>query len=115
LLVNNGAAVPEHVAAEGVDASLALVAPTQLRFGHGSQAHASSSGPRALFRWRGSDRNFPVTDFAVGPRILRHPPGVYTPDDLGLPREPKLRLTVSLGVPHEEWCYKLVAAVVPLP
>lgn len=115
LLVNNGAAVPEHVAAEGIDASLALVAPTHLRFGHGPEAHQSASGPRALFVWAGAERNLPVTDFVVGPKVLQLPQGVYAPEDLDLRAESALRLTVSLGIPHESWCYKLIAAVVPLP
>lgn len=114
LLVNNGAAVPEHVAAEGLEASLALIEPVQLRFGHGPQAHQSSSGARALFRWGGEGRNFPITDLLIGPRLVQHPPGLYTPAELGLP-ESELLLTVSLSLPHEQWCYKLVAAVVPLP
>lgn len=115
LLVNNGAAVPEHVAAEGVAASLALVAPTHLRFGHGPEAHGSAPGPRAIFEWASAERNFPITDFVVGPQVLQQPPGLYAPEDLDLPPASALRLTVSLGVPHEGWCYKLVAAVVPLP
>jgi len=115
LLVNNGAAVPEHVAAEGLDASLALIAPARLRIGHGPEAHPSAPGARALFAWAGAERNFPITDFVVGPRVRQRPQGLYAPEDLGLPAESKLRLTVSLGVAHESWCYKLVAAVVPLP
>jgi putative nucleic acid modification protein with dual OB domain len=115
LLVNNGAAVPEHVAVDGVDASLALVAPTRLRIGHGPEAHPSAPGARALFVWAGAERNFPISDFVVGPRVRQRPQGLYAPEDLDLPAESKLRLTVSLGAPHEAWCYKLVAAIVPLP
>ena len=114
MLGNDGNAIPEDVAAVGVEASLALVVPARLSFGHGPEVHPSAPGARALFRWGGRDRNLPITDFVVGPAVLQRPPGRYALEDLGLSTASALYLTVSLSVPHEGWCYKLVAAVVPL-
>ena len=67
-----------------------------------------------VFRWCGREWNLALTDFAIGPKVLKRPPGSCTWDDLDLPAASELFLTVSLSVPHEGWCYKLVAAVVPL-
>jgi hypothetical protein len=115
LFANSGRAVPEHVAAAGIEASLALIEPEHLRFGHGSQADAHTGSPRALFGFGGQDWSLPVTDFDVGPRILKLPEGVYGWAELGL-REPKQALlTVSLGTAHEGWHHKLVAAVLSFP
>jgi hypothetical protein len=115
LLVNNGKAVPEHVAADGTDASLALIEPAHLRFGHGPAAEHEQRKPRALFVWGGQEWNLPVTDLIVGPRVIQRPAGLYRWDELDLPTVSSLLLTVSLGVPYDGWCYKLVAAVVPAP
>jgi len=111
LLGNRGRAVLETVAAEGLDASLALIEPAHLRFGHGPQAHAHASSPRALFAFGGQDWSLPVTDFHFGPRILRMPEGVYGWEDLGFDEPQRALLTASLGTVHEGWHHKLVAAV----
>jgi hypothetical protein len=115
LLGNNGKAVPEHVAADGIDASLALIAPSRLRFGHGPAVDREQRKPRALFDWGGQAWNLPVTDFIVGPRVIERPAGLYAWEELGLPAASALFLTMSLSLPYEGWCYKLVAAVVPMP
>ncbi|HEV3320666.1 MAG TPA: hypothetical protein VG147_00560 [Solirubrobacteraceae bacterium] len=111
LFVNRGRAVPETVAAEGLDASLALIEPAHLRFGHGSQARAHAGSPRALFRYGRQDWSLPVTDFDFGPRILRMPEGVHGWEDLGFDKPDRALLTASLGTAHEGWHHKLVAAV----
>ncbi|HWX45208.1 MAG TPA: hypothetical protein VNY52_07775 [Solirubrobacteraceae bacterium] len=116
LFVNGGRAVPEHVATEGLEASLVLIEPKHLRFGHGPQAEAPYAGsPRALFGFGGQDWNLPVTDFDVGPKILRLPEGVYGWDELGLHKPRRTLLTMSLGTAHEGWHHKLVAAVLRFP
>jgi hypothetical protein len=111
LLGNRGRAVLETIAAEGLDASLALIEPKQLRFGHGPQAEAHPGSPRALFKYGGQAWSLPVTDFYYGPRILRMPEGVYRWADLGLDEPKRTLLTTSLGTAHEGWHHKLVAAV----
>lgn len=116
LFVNSGRAVPEHVAAQGIKASLALIEPQHLRFGHGPRAQAPHAGsPRALFRFGGKAWNLPVTDFDVGPRILRLPEGVYGWEELGIHEPRRTLLTMSLGTVHEGWHHKLVAAVLRFP
>jgi hypothetical protein len=111
LFVNRGRAVPETVAAEGLGASLALIEPERLRFGHGAPANAHTGSPRALFEFGGRDWSLPVTDFDFGPRILRKQVGIYGWEDLGFDRPGRALLTTSLGTAHEGWHHKLVAAV----
>jgi hypothetical protein len=111
LFVNRGRAVPDTVAAEGLEASLALIEPAHLHFGHGPQAHAHAGSPGALFRYGGQAWSLPVTDFDFGPRILRMPEGVYGWEALGFDEPKRALLTTSLGTAHEGWHHKLVAAV----
>jgi hypothetical protein len=111
LFVNHGRAVPAHVAAAGLSASLLLIEPDDLRFGHGPQADAHTGSPRALFRFGGQAWNLPITDFDIGPKLLQLPEGLYGWTDLGLARPERTLLTVSLGSAHEDWHHKLVAAV----
>jgi hypothetical protein len=115
LLGNRGAAVPVEECADGADASLALVAPSEIRFEHEQVSWGSGSRPRVWFRHRGRRWKLPVTDFTLRPLLLRRPFGVYDWDDLELDARRRVILTVSLGEPHEGWHYKLVAAVVRLP
>jgi hypothetical protein len=105
--------VLETIAAEGLDASLALIEPAHLHFGHGPQAHAHAhaGSPRALFEFGGQGWSLPVTDFYFGPRILRMPEGVYGWEGLGFDEPERALLTTSLGTSHEGWHHKLVAAV----
>jgi hypothetical protein len=112
LFVNRGRAVPETVAAEGLNCSLALIKPERLRFGHGSQAEAHPGSPRALFAYGGRDWSLPVTDFDFGPTILRMPQGIYGWEDLGFDKPEHVLLTTSLGAAHAGWHHKLVAAVI---
>ncbi len=111
LFVNRGRAVPETVAAKGLKASLALVEPALLRFGHGPRTRAHSGSPRALFGYGGQAWSLPVTDFDLGPKTLRMPEGIYGWADLGLDEPERVLLTTSLGTAHEGWHHKLVAAV----
>jgi hypothetical protein len=111
LLANHGRAVPAHVAAAGLSASLVLIEPDRLRFGHGPRADAHTGSPRALFRFGGRAWNLPITDFEIGPRLLRLPEGLHGWADLGLDRPERTLLTISLGAAHDDWHHKLVAAV----
>jgi hypothetical protein len=111
LLVNHGRAVPAHVAAAGLSASLVVIEPDGLRFGHGPQADAHTGSPRALFRFGGQAWNLPLTDFDIAPKLLQLPEGLHGWADLGLDRPKRTLLTVSLGSAHEDWHHKLVAAV----
>lgn len=110
LLGNRGRAVPCDMAARGMP-SLAIVVPTNLRFGHGPRVEGRSGRPRAAFGFGGRRWNLPLTDFEIGPAIALLPEGVYDLDDLGIPRPEHLFLAVSLGQEYEGWHYKLVAGV----
>jgi len=111
LLANHGRAVPAHVAAAGLSASLVLIEPGGLRFGHGPVAGGHTGSPRALFQFGGQAWNLPLTDFEIGPTLLRLPEGLHGWADLGIDRPERTLLTVSLGSAHDDWHHKLVAAV----
>ena len=72
---------------------------------------------RAVFQLAHIQYNLPLTDFVWEPFLNNLAPGIYTPEDVGMPPEERLLFTVSLGEPAEfdGACYKLVAAVVELP
>jgi len=114
LLGNNGRAVPAEDAAKGMSKSLALVEPAQLRFGHGPDAEAHRGSPRAVFRFGGRRWSLPVTDFEIGPRILKLPEGLYGFEGLDIEKPERVILTVSLGTEYEGWHHKLVAGIIRL-
>jgi hypothetical protein len=112
LFVNRGRAVPAHVAAAGLSASLLIIEPQDLRFGHGAQADAHAGSPRAIFRFGGQAWSLPLTDFDVGPKVLRLPEGLHDWSDLGYEPPRRVMLTVSLGSAYDGWHHKLVAGVI---
>jgi hypothetical protein len=114
LFGNRGRAVPEHVAAEGMDSSLAVIVPARLRFGRGEEADAHARSPRAVFKFCGEDWSLPVTDFEIGPKILNLPEGLYSWEDLEIEEPEHVLLSVSLGTAHQTWHSKLVAGVLRL-
>jgi hypothetical protein len=111
LFGNRGRAVPEHVTAEGMDSSLALIVPAALRFGHGADAEAHKGSPRAVFEFGSDVWSLAITDFEIGPKILQLPEGLYGWEDLGHQEPEHVLLTVSLGTAYDGWHYKLVAGV----
>ena len=116
LLGNRGKAMPEEMAMEGVEASLALVRPGCAQFRlEPPYSEESPTRPRVLFELDGQDYDLALTDYLVAPRLIAAGLGVHGLADLGLPAESDMLLTVSLAEPKEEWCIKLVAAVLLLP
>jgi hypothetical protein len=111
LLENRGKAVPDHVAQEGVAASLALVEPSDLRFTLAESRHPKGS-PRALFALAGQEYSLPLTESLVRPRLFAAGFGTYDFADLGLAEPDHALLTVSLAEPDNDWRSKLIAAVI---
>jgi hypothetical protein len=116
LLGNQGAAVIEKVAMEGMEASLALIEPESIRFslelpwkGKGAPR------PRAIFSLAGAEYDLGVTDTLVRPRLMNAGYGDHSPAELGLQEDMHTLLTVSLAELRDGWCTKLVAAVLFLP
>lgn len=117
LLGNRGRAMPEGEAAEGVEASLALIEPrsgielalTPPEDGQGKPR------PRVTFRFASKEYELPVTDIPVERAIREAGIGRHDPEDLGFDGSGTVFLTVSLGEAYEGWHYKLAAAVLFLP
>lgn len=117
LLGNLGRAVPAEAAGEGVGASLALVEPDRAPVFQAKPAseEAGQLRPRVEFSLRGQDYEFPITDFAIAPRLRARGCGSYSKEQLGGEGAGRALLTVSLGEALNEWHWKLVAAVLFLP
>jgi hypothetical protein len=116
LLGNRGAAMPEDEAMEGVEASLALVRPSEARFHlEPPWEGASRARPRVAFELDGQGYDLALTDYLVAPRLMRAGLGEHDLYELGLPSGARMHLTVSLAEARDGWCTKLVAAVLPLP
>jgi len=72
---------------------------------------------RVFFASGGQVYNLGLTDPAWEARLATLPPGRHAKETLGLKREDKQLLTISLGEPFERdgCCYKLVAGIIPVP
>ncbi|HEV2755734.1 MAG TPA: hypothetical protein VG318_08160, partial [Actinomycetota bacterium] len=103
---NFGKAVHVDDAADGVDASLAVVEPHDLEFEHRADATA-----RVHFIHAGRTWDLGLTDFPIHKAVMEADVGRHRPSDLGLPRT--ILLTLSLGTAFGEFHHKLVAAVLP--
>lgn len=116
LLGNHGAAVPEEKAMQGMEASLALVRPECVEFSL-EPPHPGNdrTRPRASFDLDGEEYDLALTDYLVAPRLMAAGIGAHGPADLGLHVDSDVLLTVSLAEAKDEWCTKLVAAVLLLP
>jgi hypothetical protein len=116
LLGNRGGAVRADEAAEGIDASLALIEPPHVEFllRPAAETHDKLK-PRVVFRLFGRNFELNLTDFAVRQRVLDAGLGTHNADDLGFGGADHTLLTVSLAEAYQEWHSKLAAAVLFLP
>lgn len=116
LLGNRGRAVKDEIAAEGVEASLALIEPRSGVKLILSPPEDGKGKPktRVAFNFSAAEYDLPVTDIAVEEALRAAGEGSYDPEDLGLVSGTTF-LTISLGEEFEGWHYKLAAAVIFLP
>jgi hypothetical protein len=117
LLGNRGKAVKGTVAAEGVEASLALVEPTApIAFlMRPPEETYGKLKPRALFELAGEEYELGLTDIVVESRVREAGVGTYSGGDLGFDDSDATLLTISLGEVYRGWHSKLAAAVLFLP
>jgi hypothetical protein len=117
LLGNRGRAMRDEVAAEGVEASLALIEPRSGIKLISSPPEEGQGKPRArvVFDFAATKYDLPVTDIAVEEALRAAGEGSYDPEDLGMEASGTVFLTISLGEDYEGWHYKLAAAVLFLP
>jgi hypothetical protein len=111
LFGDNGKYIAEDVAEEGVDESLTLVEPEdELEF----RVRGLNGGrqARVVFRLGSEQYDLPVTDPVAEGQIKAAGVGRHAPGAIGFPTSGRVLLTVSLGEPFEDCCWKLVAAVV---
>jgi hypothetical protein len=113
-----GNAEPSLAASEaaGVSESLVLIEPSELRFK--ARPPYEPGGPRkkrALFSIAGQPYDLPVTDFLVGPRLMRVDYGEYGQDEVGLSSERRTLMTASLGGEKRGRHWKLAAAFLSVP
>ena len=97
-----------------VAASLALVAPRSISW----EIRTTRKGnrqTRAKFLTGQVFYNLSITDPDWERRLGHLPPGFYSNADAGVCPDEKLLLTISIGEPFEQQCYKIVAAVIVMP
>ncbi len=68
---------------------------------------------RVIFYLHNIEYDLVVTDPDWLEKLAEFDLGYYTSEEIGLPQEVKFLFTISLGVPYNGDCYKLVAAVMP--
>jgi putative nucleic acid modification protein with dual OB domain len=116
LLGNRGGALTEEDAMRGVDASLALVRPTEVEFHLEPPWEGTSRArPRVSFELSRQSYDLALTDYRVAPRLMRAGLGSHGFAGLGIPSTAGIYLTVSLAEARDGWCTKLAAAVLTLP
>ncbi|HEX5983417.1 MAG TPA: hypothetical protein VFY69_04345 [Solirubrobacterales bacterium] len=117
LLGNRGRAVPEETAAQGVEASLALVEPRDgvSLIMRPPEEEYGQYKPRVEFGFGARVYALAVTDIPVRAAVRAAGVGEYSPSDLGFDDTGPTLLTVSLGEAHDGWHTKLAAAVIFLP
>lgn len=116
LLGNRGKAMTEEHAAEGVDASLALIEPTAVTFLlRPPEETYDKLKPRVRFEFSSTEYELGLTDIPTREAVRRAGTGEYSPEELGIAQGGPLLLTISLGEAHDGWHTKLAAAVLALP
>lgn len=108
--------MPADKAAEGVDASLALVEPDSgISFlMRPPEEELGKYKPRVVFRFCSTTYDLVLTDIPLVRAVRKAGVGEHVPEDLGLDCNRSL-LTVSLGEADNGWHTKLAAAVLLLP
>jgi hypothetical protein len=107
--------VPEALAQEGMEASLALVEPDTVMFRSQDNPFEQGRQARAVFVIASQPYDLGITDRAVAPRVKDQLDGTYSPSELGFGEPAHTVLTVSLAEPFNENRWKLAAAVLFLP
>ena len=93
--------------------SLALVIPDKIEWTVTKNIKGKRQ-IRALFNLRGSSYNLGITDPILEQYLMKHSFGNYSIDSIGLKKNDRLLLTISLGEPFQGDCYKLVTSVLLL-
>lgn len=94
--------------------SLTLVIPERVRWFRTTSVKGYAQA-RAEFELGDASYSLVVTDPLWKARVVQLPAGSHDGPALGLEAEQPVMLTVSLAGPLQDTCYKLVAAVIPLP
>ncbi|HEX6456636.1 MAG TPA: hypothetical protein VF009_08985 [Solirubrobacterales bacterium] len=116
LLGNYGKAMSEEDATEGVEASLALIEPSNLSFLlRPPEDTYGKLKPRVTFEFSSTRYELGLTDIPLEEAVRRAGVGEHSPLDLGVDIGGPVLLTASLGETYEGWHYKLAAAVLFLP
>ncbi|TVQ46660.1 MAG: hypothetical protein EA365_05100 [Gloeocapsa sp. DLM2.Bin57] len=102
-----------HILKNPLKSSLVIVKPENLSF------KISTNDKRkikASFDLKGSHYHLAVTDPIFLKKILYFSDGDYPVEELSLPNfnSEHIFLTISLGEPYHEYCYKLVAGVISI-
>ncbi len=102
-----------HLLSNPLSSSLVIVKPENLSFKVSSHYKRRI---KASFYLQSSHYNLSVTDPLFLKKMQDFSDGDYPVEELALPNfnSEQLFLTISLGEPYQEYCYKLVAAVISI-
>jgi hypothetical protein len=95
--------------------SLAIVEPSAIVWRRSFDERAMRLKDRAVFDLAGVCYDLPLTDPVYLERLKPLREGEHENEEVGIPRQARVLLTISLSEPYEGLCYKLAAAVVVLP
>lgn len=114
LLRGTGDRIAEsELLASPIEHSLAIVRPRNLRF-FIDTSFTGKRQTRAWFTLSGQSYYLSVTDPTWEHRLSSEPVGEVADATVGIGPRNRVFLTISLGEPFRECCYKLVAAVIVL-
>jgi hypothetical protein len=118
LLLGSAQSRIAEAAASQLTSSLALVLPSSPRWYINRDRHDRLQ-PRVIFELDRQRYDLPVTDPLWIPQIIRKlsqaEPRSSAQEKIGISKNWKVLLTVSLSEPFNGYCYKLAAAMVVMP
>jgi hypothetical protein len=94
--------------------SLVLIRPSNI-YWHVTTDIQNRPQARLWFSLKNFEYSLGITDPIWRAKLCSMPVGVYKSSDVGIKEERHILITVSLGEPFHEYCYKLVAAIFVLP
>jgi hypothetical protein len=116
LFGSSGSRVPEEqFRRQAARESLVLVQPRDVCWYREPDGESSRNPTRVRFQLHHAGYDLPLTDPARRRLLAMEPPGSHSAEDLYIPQDRKLLLTINLSEPYSGFCYKLVAGVVVLP
>jgi hypothetical protein len=102
-----------HILGNSIPASLTLIEPNDISWY--IQYYGNKRKTRVLFQLGGIRYNLGITDPVWKQRLSGLSEGVHPKEAANIGQKDKLLYTISLSLPFNGNCYKLVAGIICLP